>query len=197
MKIAALLLAVVFAATPLFSQPADAGSGAIQASENYTIVPLDLLRFRVVGEDDTMTEVRVANDGSVTLPFVGTVKISGLTVAQAREHLYKLYDADYYVDPQIDLTVIGYKQRRVNVQGMVNQQGIVVFPPEETLTLLGAISAAGGWRNDRMANPRDVELIRKMPDGTMKTYIIDATRISQEDWALQDGDFIKVPERRI
>lgn len=149
-----------------------------------------------MGDDTTGTEVRVSSRGTVTLPYVGTVEVGGRSVSEAREYLYELYNADYYVNPQIDLAVVGYKQRRVNVQGFVNRQGFVIFPPEEEMTLLGAIALAGGWRNDRMGKPSSVRLTRTFPDGSTKEYTIDATNITQKDWPLQDGDYVFVPERR-
>ena len=163
-------------------------------SENYIIVPLDVLRFRILGEPETDTELRVANDGSVTLPYIGAVKVAGLTMSQARSFLYEKYSADYYVNPQIDMTISSYKQKRVNVQGMVNQQGFVVFPPEEKMSLMGAIALAGGWSGNRLAD-KTVKLIRKDSNGELKTIKIDTTKIGQDDWPLEDGDMIIVPER--
>jgi polysaccharide biosynthesis/export protein len=169
------------------------GSTMVKASENYVIGPLDVIQFRILGEVETQTEVRVANDGSVSLPYVGNVKIAGMTVADARAMLYGKYSADYYVNPQIDLAIIAYKQKRVNVQGMVNRQGFVIFPPEEKVTLLGAIAMAGGWSDNRLAS-KTVKLVRTT-DGTTKTTEIDTTKTGPEDCPLQDGDLVIVPER--
>jgi polysaccharide export outer membrane protein len=197
MRALTLILAVVMLPLALpAQQQTNQPNQAIQASESYAIGPLDLLRFRVVGEEETNTEVRVSNDGKVNLPYIGPVKIADMTVAEAREQVYALYNADFYVDPQIDMAVIGYRQRRVNVQGMVNNQGFVNFPPEEEMTLLGAISAAGGWRTDRLSDKGNVELTRTTPDGSTQTHKIDATSISPNDWLLKDGDYIYVNERR-
>ncbi len=173
-----------------------APAGATQASETYQIVPLDVLTFKIVGEPDTETSIRVAADGRVTLPYVGTVEVAGLTVSEARQYLYDRYNADFFVNPQVYLAVTGYKQRRVNVQGMVNQQGFVIFPPEEEVTLLGAIALAGGWSNNRLADRGRVKLVRKLPNGETVEHEIDCTKISQTDWPLHDGDYIIVPERK-
>jgi polysaccharide biosynthesis/export protein len=166
----------------------------VKASENYIISSLDVIHFRIIGEAETETEVRVASDGSVTLPYIGTVSISGVSVAEARNILLKKYSEDYYVNPQIDMVIVSYKQRRVNVTGMVNHPGFVIFPPEEKMTLLGAIALAGDWRSDRMAS-RTVKLIRNDENGQTKTYEIDTTKINPDDWQLQDGDMVLVPER--
>jgi polysaccharide biosynthesis/export protein len=166
----------------------------VKASENYVIVPLDVIHFRIIGEPETETEVRVASDGSVTLPYIGTVKVSGMSVAQARGLLFDKYAQDFYVNPQIDMVIVSYKQRRVNVTGMVNKPGFVVFPPEEKMTLLGAIALAGDWSANRLAS-KTVKLIRNTENGETKTYEIDTTKVGPDEWPLQDGDMIIVPER--
>lgn len=178
---------------PLAAQSAMDPATRVKASENYVIVPLDVIEFKILGESETQTEVRVANDGSISLPYIGNVRIAGMSVAEARQMLYGKYAADYYVNPQIDLAIISYKQLRVNVQGMVNRQGFVIFPPEEKMTLLGAIAMAGGWSDNRLAS-KTVKLIRTSDKGTTTTEI-DTTKIGPDDCPLQDGDLVIVPER--
>ncbi|MFA5257593.1 MAG: polysaccharide biosynthesis/export family protein [Opitutales bacterium] len=171
-------------------------STKVKASENYKIGPLDVIHFRIIGEPETETEVRVANDSSVTLPYIGTVRLKDMTVAQAREFLFAQYSKDFYVNPQVDIAIVAYKQRRVNVQGMVNKQGFVLFPPEEKMTLLGAIALAGGWGDNRLAQRSAVKLVRTDEKGETQTYVIDANTLGQDDWPLIDGDLIVVPERK-
>jgi polysaccharide export outer membrane protein len=191
-SIAAILLSLS-ACLSLAGQSAMDPSTRVKASENYIIVPLDVIQFRILGENETQTEVRVANDGSISLPYIGNVKIAGMTVSDARSMIYLKYAADYYVNPQIDLAIISYKQQRVNVQGMVNRQGFVIVPPEEKVTLLGAIAMAGGWSDNRLAS-KTVKLVRTSEKGTTTTEI-DTTKIGPDDCPLQDGDLIIVPER--
>lgn len=156
---------------------------------------MDGLTFRIIGEQETATEVRVASDGTVNLPYVGSVKLAGKTVSEARTYLYELYDRDWYVNPQIDLLVVSYSQRRVQVLGKVARQGPVIFPPEEEMTLLSAIAYAGGWSYDGLARMSAVKLKRN-ENGSVREFVIDATSIGPNDWILKDGDIIEVPERR-
>lgn len=189
----AVLVMLVFSVRTMAQQGSMDPGTTVKASENYVIVPLDVIQFRILGEAETQTEVRVANDGCISLPYIGQVKIAGMTVSNARAMIFKKYSADYFVNPQIDLAIISYKQQRVNVQGMVNRQGFVIFPPEETVTLLGAIAMAGGWSDNRLAS-KTVKLVRTT-NGETKTTEIDTTKIGPEDCILQDGDLIIVPER--
>ena len=195
------LLGVVVLGAGLLSGESNAaragvGESAAQASENYMIRPLDGLRFRIIGEPDTTTDVRVAADGSVNLPYVGSVSLGGKSVQEARQFLFDLYDAEWFVNPQIDLMVVVYAQRRVQVLGKVARQGTVVFPPEERMTVLNAIAEAGGWSHDNLARRNAVVLRRVGEDGNLQEFVIDTTSIGPNDWPLQDGDIIDVPERR-
>lgn len=172
------------------------GSSASQASEassSYVIRPLDYLRFRIIGEPETQMEMRVSADGSVVLPYVQTVSLENLTVQDAQRKIYELYNGDYFVNPQIDLTIIAYGDRSVEVLGYVGKQGSVPFPSEKPLYLLEAISRAGGFQE--LGNRRAVE-VRRVEDGeTKEKLIIDTTSISPRDFPLLDGDIINVPRR--
>jgi len=202
MKLTSYIAALAWTISLFLVQPCSGQTGPgtlapttnVKASDNYVLVPLDVVHFRVIGEPETETEVRVASDGSINLPYIGSRTVGGMSVSQAREYLYGEYAKDYYVNPQIDMVIVAYKQNRVNVQGMVNRQGFVVFPPEETMTLMGAIAMAGGWGDNRLADRRHVKLIRTDASGNANTVEIDTTKISQSDWPLNDGDLIVVPE---
>lgn len=165
------------------------------ASNVYVIAPLDVVRFAVLGEDETVKSYRVSQDGTVSFPYIGSLKIAGMTLENARQAIYEAYVPDWYVDPQIDLAVTEYAARRVTVLGKVNRQGPITIPPEEPMTLLTAISAAGGWSNDRLAAPWKVKIKRTLEDDTVEEWEVDAREIGPDEHPLQDGDVVVVPER--
>ena len=185
----------VLVVLPVVAQQPDAGAPQAQTSSNYIIRPLDALRIRILNEPDAMVEVRVGADGMVGLPFIGQVKLAGLTIERARNLIFELLDADYFVNPQVDLIVMQYRERRVEVLGKVNRQGPVAFPDEEEMYLLEAISRAGGWSVDRLANQKQVRITRRQADGSVTEITVDATKINAREVPLQEGDLILVPER--
>jgi polysaccharide export outer membrane protein len=166
-------------------------------SSNYVIQPSDVIRLMVFQEPDLTQEFRVPQNGRFHFPLIGSVDLTGKTVEKAEALLRQLYDRDYLVNPQINLLVIEFSQRRVNVLGAVNSPGTVVFPPEENMTLIDAISRAGGF--SRLGNRRSVTLTRKGPDGETKQYRINADEIVRGEgastWTLEKDDLIYVPER--
>lgn len=167
--------------------------------DNYILSALDLIQFRIYGESELDSEVRISADGIISLPFIGVIEIAGKTVLEARQLIYDLYDRDYFVNPQIQIHVIEYATRRVHVLGQVTNQGFVFIPPEESFSLLQAISAAGGFT--RLANPRAVQLKRVGEDGEIQVNTINVDHIMKDpkakDWQLKTDDTIYVPERRI
>jgi polysaccharide export outer membrane protein len=168
-------------------------------SATYRISSLDVVRVSLFLADEVQftSEGRVSQDGMLGLPYLGNVKIAGMTVEQLRDYLYEPYNRDYYVNPHIDVVVLSYSERLVTVIGKVNRQGPVPFPTEGSMYLLEAIARAGGWSNDRMAATWDVEIIRTNKDGSKYTIKVDARKITARDYPLEVGDLINVPERRI
>ncbi len=161
------------------------------------VSPLDYLRVALYVADELQfeTQARVSQDGTISVPHLGSVQASGLSLEELRQELYVPYNRDFYVDPHIDLSVLGYSDRSVTVIGKVNRQGQIPFPSEEGLSLLEAIALAGGWSNDRLANKRNVTITRMEEDGSKSTIEVDARKISTDDFPLQEGDLINVPER--
>jgi len=164
---------------------------------DYLLQPSDLLSVQVFQEDDLKREVRISQEYSITLPLIGKVDVKGRTVHQAESLIRDLYDRDYLVNPQVNVVVIEYAKRSVNVLGSVNSPGSVLFPQEQGLTLLDAISRAGGF--SRLADRRHIKLTRTDVNGKAETYIINADDLiqgtSSNAWLLLVNDVVFVPER--
>lgn len=167
------------------------------ASTDYVLQPSDLIRIEVFKEPDLLREVRISQESSVTLPLIGTIDMKGKTVRQAEELIRGLYDKDFLVNPQINLTVLEYTQRTVQVVGQVNNPGSVVFTPEQKMGLVEAIARAGG--HTRLANLKLVQLTRTDADGKTETSTVNVEELmkgrSNEQWLLKKGDIVLVPER--
>lgn len=174
----------------------DAAASSRQESD-YLLQPSDLLQFQVFQEPDLLREVRISQEYTMTLPLIGTVDVKGKTLRQAEELVRSLYDKDFLVNPQVTIVVKEYSKRTVDVQGQVGQPGAVEFPQEKGLTLIQAITRAGGFT--RLADKRRVMLTRHKVDGGTETLTINVTEIidgtSKQAWPLQKDDSIFVPER--
>ena len=163
---------------------------------DYVLQPQDFIRVQIFQEEELNREVRISQESSVNLPLIGTVDLKGKTARQAEELIRELYDRDFLVNPQVNLTVVEYAKRYVNILGAVGAPGVVLFPQEESLTLIEAITRAGGFA--RIADRKHVTLKRTNADGNTETSIINADDLmkgrTNDTWPLQPGDVISVPE---
>jgi polysaccharide biosynthesis/export protein len=163
---------------------------------DYVLQPQDLIRVQIFQEEELNREVRLSQESSVNLPLIGTIDLKGKTARAAEELIRAAYDRDFLVNPQVNLFVLEYAKRYVNVLGAVGNSGPVIFPPEEGLTLIEAITRAGGFA--RIADKKHVSIKRTNPDGKTETSIVNADDImkgrTDESWPLQPSDTIFVPE---
>jgi polysaccharide biosynthesis/export protein len=177
---------------------ADPAPASSQSAADYLLQPQDLIRVQVFQEPDLLREVRISQEGTITLPLIEQVDLRNKTLRQAEQMIRDLYDRDFLVNPQITLVVIEYAKRTVNVLGNVNNPGAVPFPQEQKLNLIDAITRAGGF--NRLADRKRVKLTRTSPEGKSETFEINADQLMSrgagaEKWILQVGDTVYVPER--
>jgi polysaccharide biosynthesis/export protein len=172
------------------------GDGQQRAAGTYVLRPMDLLKIQVFDEPDLERELRVSADRSITLPLIGSVSLRNRSVRDAEKMIRDLYGRDYLVDPQINITVLEYSPRTVNVLGAVNTPGSVVIPAEHFFNLLDAIAHSGGF--SRIANRSRISLTRTFSDGHTENFTINANKLVAGDasnsWPVMDGDVVFVPE---
>lgn len=84
----------------------------------------------------------VSSSGYIQFPYTGLLKVAGLTELQAR-NLIVNSSGKYIQDPQITVRVLGYRSKRVYVEGEVKTPGTVAIN-DIPMTLLEAINRAGG-----------------------------------------------------
>ena len=145
---------------------------------SYTLLVNDLIRFEVYKEADLQGERRVDQDGTVSLPLIQTVRIGGKTIAEARALISALYEKDYLVSADVNITVLIRAQTnkvaevkpklfKFTVSGQVKKPGIVEIQEGEKVTLVDAILLAGDFTN--VANKKSVTIIR-MEKGVQSKY---------------------------
>ncbi|MEQ9825276.1 MAG: polysaccharide biosynthesis/export family protein [Puniceicoccaceae bacterium] len=164
---------------------------------NYRLKPSDLIEVMVFQEPDLNKQVRIEADGSIILPLINRVKVGGLSVDEARKQIQELYNQDFLVNPQVNLLVLEYRMRKVDVIGQVNQPGPIEIPSDQALSLVEAISQAGSFT--RLARRTTVQVTRTDTDGKKRVIEINVDRMMSSedapDFILQDGDIVFVPER--
>jgi polysaccharide export outer membrane protein len=103
----------------------------------------DLLDVRIYGSPELSETLRVSNSGEVTMPLIGSVKVTGLTTTQAENEIERLYvKGSYLRNPQVNILVKEFATQGVSVLGEVTKPGI--YPLLGSRRLYDVISAAGG-----------------------------------------------------
>jgi|SRR5579883_685403 len=155
----------------------------------------DLIDVSVFGVPDYSEEVRVDANGQVTLPYIGTVKLAGMSIQEAEIFLAKRFsDRGIFSNPQVTITDKEYAGQDVTVLGEVQRPGL--YPVGGMRTLFDIISAAGGTSQragntaliTHRNNPQNVEPI---------TLSYDAKGLQQSNVPVNPGDTIVVSKAGI
>ena len=95
----------------------------------------------VFGEAELSVESRLTDAGTISYPFLGEIRVRGLTVGQLEKLIANRLRDGYLVNPRVNITIQEY--RKFFVHGEVNRPGGFSFEPG--LTLEKAVALAGGF----------------------------------------------------
>jgi polysaccharide export outer membrane protein len=177
--------------TPAAQPAALAGVVAQEPSRLYILRPNDVVLVKVYQEEDLTTQARVAQDGSITLPLLGAVRIGSNTVEHAVGLITQKLAQDYLVNPQVSLSVVEYCKRRFTVLGQVARPGAYEMTSDEPLNLLQAIATAGGYT--RIGNPRKI-IVERLVGDEKKIFKLNAESMAEDK---KSKPFIVLPDDTI
>ncbi|SHH94762.1 polysaccharide export outer membrane protein [Pollutimonas bauzanensis] len=130
-------------------------------------------------------------DGVIQFPFLGPVKIAGLTENQARELLTNRI-AKYIRDPQLTVRVQAYRHDRVYIDGEVRVPGLQTMD-DVPMTLPEAINRAGGFTPQ--ADRSSVILTRKNISTEINLPQLTRLGVNPNRILLAGGDLLRVVNR--
>lgn len=159
---------------PVFSADNTKSSPTIDPESPFAYVlgPQNVIQVKIFGDASTNQIYRVDELGFIKHALLGSVKIGGLTVADAENLLEQRLSGDYIIDPRVTIFVLEHS--RFSVIGEVKRPG--TYEIQGKVSVIEAISMAGGFTG--VANQRDVKIIRKQ-DGREARINVDSTRITQ------------------
>jgi polysaccharide export outer membrane protein len=134
----------------------------------------DVIDVRVIGEGDFSGTFRIAVDGTVDYPYVGSLPLAGLRPAEIQRLLTTKLKDGLLVWPQVVVTVKEWNSRKISVLGQVNKPGPISYYPH--MTVVDAIAAAGGFT--ALAAQNSVKLRREL-NGRVETATFRVSDISQ------------------
>lgn len=133
----------------------------------------------------------VGADGQVSFPYVGRLKVEGLTEIEAAELIARRI-ARVIKDPQVTVRIQSFRSRRAYVEGEVRNPGTQIFT-DVPMTLPEAINRAGGItpNGDRSF----VTLTRNNQTTVINLMQLQELGASANRILLRSGDMITVRHR--
>lgn len=159
--------------------------------DNYILDSSDVLRIQLIGQKDSIDSYQITRDGSINLPDIGKLYLSGLSLNQASKIIAAKVNQTYIgVEAYVSLKNI----RDVNVLVSGNAYNPGVYTLNGNSNILHALHAAGGI--DSYGSYRSIKLIRN--DKVIETLDIYKILIDGKvniDTRLRTGDIIFVEPR--
>ncbi len=121
-------------------------SASAEAS-NYVLGPGDVLKITVYNNPDLTLETRVTENGTISFPLLGEVKLAGMTAPAAEAKLAELLESGRFLkQPQINILVTQFQSKMISVLGSVYKPGR--YPLERATNLTDVLALVGGVTPD-------------------------------------------------
>lgn len=133
-------------------------------------------------------ELSVDEAGMVYLPYAGGLKVTGMTVPEARAQIVRRLST-VVLNPQIDIRVLENRSKLVSVQGAATKTGSFVI--DRGRTRLGELLAEAA---PDQKNPEMLEVTVRRGDSVGTARLSDIYSKPALDIALRPGDSIIVRE---
>lgn len=157
-------------------------AAAYEYQSGYRVGAGDKLSIRVAGEADLTGEFPVDASGAISLPYVQSVTVAGMSTPQIEQLILRRLRAGYLKDPQVSVQVTTL--RPFYILGEVTASGSFAYQPG--ITVQNAIAIAGGY--GARADKNEVLLTRKDATGTHTSKVPVTTQV-------YPGDIVYVRER--
>lgn len=165
----------------------------IATPDNYMLGPGDEVIIDVWGDAEVNYTRTISPEGTINIPRVGPVTLSGYTVKEAnsriKRSLARIYAGINSGSTSVKLTLGNIRSIQVNIMGEVANPGTYTLP--SLASLFHALYAAGGV--SEIGSLRDVKVLRSgevVVVGDIYDFLLSGD--SAMDISLRDGDMIRV-----
>lgn len=155
----------------------------------YTIGPFDRLQITVWFDDELSREYLVKEDGTISIPGIGYIRLEGLTLREAQESL-KRQMRKILIQPELDIEPVLVQSKTYYILGAVARPG--QYPIFRETDIPSAIALAGGSSPTGMLN---CAYLRRGDH----TYLINIRSLllhpAEPTW-LSKGDVLYIPDQQ-
>lgn len=155
----------------------------------YVIGPLDVLEIKVWNNPNLSNIADVRTDGIISMPLVGEVVASGLTVAELTGAIKDKLNS-VIIEPEVNIQVVRYNSKKYSIFGGCMRQG--EFPLIGDVTVLDAFANCGGFKD--FANLKKIYILRGKEKLKFNYADVIKGKHMEQNIPLENGDRIVIPE---
>lgn len=133
----------------------------------------------------------VGADGQVSFPFIGRIRVEGLSEIEASELIGQRLSR-FIKEPQVSVRINSFRSRRAYVDGEVRSPGTQIFT-DIPMTLPEAINRAGGIT--AVGDRSSVALTRNNQTTVINLMQLQELGVNPNQILLQSGDLVTVRSR--
>lgn len=157
-------------------------------SSEYILGYGDILQVQLVGQAGYIEQLSIKRDGSINMPDIGKLNVSGLTLGDAISLIEAKVNSSY-IGTEVYISLTNIRDINVLVSGNAYNPGIYTLSGNSNM--LHAIAVAGGI--NEFGSYREISLIRNQKViETLDIYDVLITGIYSSKITLQSGDIIFV-----
>lgn len=161
----------------------------VPVGPDYVIGPEDSFTINLWGKAEGKYKVTVSSDGTITVPRLGTLNVSGLSFDELKGFLNSKF-REFYQDFDLSVTMDILRTIMIFVVGEASKPG--TYSVSSLSTVLTALFEAGGPTKN--GSLRNVKLIREGDEiTTLDLYDFFIKGLKTSDVRLQPGDTIFIP----
>ena len=164
------------------------------AHADYTLGAGDYVKVVVYGDAELTRETRVSEDGVLTMPLIGEVKVGGLTTIESEKRIAEqLKRGGFIANPQVSVLVLEFMSKSVSVLGGVPKPGR--YPVTRPTDVKDILAEAGGLVPDAS------EIITVVRGDKRSEYdlneVIERRNVNDQDVRLIGGETIYISTRDV
>lgn len=161
---------------------------------NYKLAADDELLIDVSGISEASYRLKVSPEGTIRVPLVGAIVVSGLTIEQARRVITQKFASSIYTNiktggTKVDINLGNIRSIKVTIIGEATVSGTYTLP--SLASVYNALYACGGPNAN--GSFRNIQVIRNsVVVSTIDVYQYSLTGSRKNDVRLMDDDVIKI-----
>lgn len=168
----------------------------------YTLGAGDVVNVDIFRVDQYSGESQVLIDGTLNLPLVGKVNVSGLTLEESAQRISSQY-GQYLRRPIITVSLRARRPLQIAIAGEVSRPGSYTISQDTTQLasrLSQLLETAGGIT--QTADLANVRVSRLQSDGSRQEMAVNLLALIKDgdlaqDMTLRDGDSIFIPTSQV